>query len=528
MDLADLISGLSRSGAYPHPAGTVRVAQTHASVVFLAGEHAYKVKKPVDLGFLDFSTLEKRRACCEAEVRLNRRLAPDVYLGVVPITATAGGAVVGGAGDPIEYAVHMRRLDQGRHLAALLERGELDGGLLERVAARLAAFHAAAAGGPEVAASASFPNVAGNCLDNYALAGGFVGDTISRAVLERARALTAAELERRRPLIEARAGAGVPRDGHGDLRLEHVYHFPDEPPPRDLVVIDCVEFNDRLRRCDPVSDIAFLGMELEFHRRPELARAFTDAWFRSTRDDEGRALLPLYTSYRHAVRGKVRSLQAHEEEVAPPDRERARQRARAHFLLALGRLAPPGEKPCLVLAGGLPGTGKSTLARRLEAAAGFERISSDATRKRLAGIGETTPAGAPFGEGLYTPAWDERTYGECLLRATSLLFEGRRVLVDASFREERRRRAFLQAADDLGVPAIVLLCEAGEATARRRLADRTGDASDAGWEVYRAVAACWEAPGPETAARSRRLSTEGSTEQTVAAAQRLLANEGLA
>jgi uncharacterized protein len=315
MTLTELIAGLSDPAAHhPRPA-RVGVRQTHISAVFLTDGHAVKVKKPVALGFLDFSTPEKRRACCEREVALNRRLAPDVYLGVVPITRGPAGLRVGGDGEPVEWAVLMRRLPDDATLLARLRRGEVTPATVADLGRRLAAFHAAAEGGERVAAFGRFEAVAGNARDNFTQAEPAVGVAVSRAVFDRLSALTEAELTRLHPLIDRRAAAGVPRDTHGDLHLDHVYLFPDRPPPGDIVVVDCIEFNDRFRYADPVADLAFLVMDLGFHGRRDLAGALADAYFAAANDPDGRELLAFYTAYRAVVRAKVDGMQLAEPEV---------------------------------------------------------------------------------------------------------------------------------------------------------------------------------------------------------------------
>ena len=284
-----------------------------------------------------------------------------------------------------------------------------------------------------------------------------MNSTLSQTVFERLKRLTEEALARLRPLIEERARRGVPRDTHGDLHLDHVYLFLERQPPADLVIIDCIEFNERFRFSDPVADMAFLAMDLSFHGRKDLAQAFSEAYFQSTGDNKGRILAPFYTSYRAAVRGKVEGFELSEKEIPEDERITALAKARAHWLLALGELEEPGSKPCLVLVGGLPGSGKSTLARALAEHAGFCVLRSDLVRKELTGRAGQVPA-AEFGEGIYTSAWTERTYAACLRRAESLLFEGKRVLVDATFREEIQRIVFLGAAGRLSVPAVFLVC----------------------------------------------------------------------
>jgi hypothetical protein len=492
VDLVRLIGALGRPEAYPHPAEDIEIRQTHISVVALAGPYAYKVKKPVDLGFLDFTTMERRLHFCREEVRLNRRLASDVYLGVVPIVEADGGLVVDGDGDPIDYAVKMRRLPDRATLLERLGRHELECGTLCDLGRRVAAFHADAASGPAIARFGGWEVVAGNARENLEQSRRYVGLCLSEPVFDRLSALLEESLDALRPLIEARARDPVPRDTHGDLHLDHVYLFPDEDAPRDLVVIDCIEFSERFRYADPVADMAFLAMDLTFHGRSDLGRAFVDAYFDASGDGSGRALLPFYVAYRAAVRAKVEGMTAAETEVPEVERSVAIARARGQWLLALAQLEVPERRPALVLVGGLPGTGKSTLAEMLGREAGFQVVSSDRVRKELAGLSPETPAQAAFGGGMYSPEWHDRTYAECLERAEKLLFDGKRVIVDASFREAHRRRTFLQAALRWGVRPVVLVCTAAEETVRHRMAARRGVPSDADWGIHQAAAAAWE------------------------------------
>jgi aminoglycoside phosphotransferase family enzyme/predicted kinase len=517
MDVPTLLDALSRPAAYPHPVAAVEVRQTHVSLVFLAGNRAYKVKKPVALGFLDFSTLQRRRHFCAEEVRLNRRLAPSVYRGVVPITQEGDTVRVGGTGEVVEWAVEMERLPDAAQLAEYVARGEANDEVLARLGRRLAAFHAAAEAGPHIAAAGRFDVVAGNARENFTQSAAHVGVTLSHAVYRRLHDLTEQHLQRLRPLIEARAQRGVARDTHGDLRLDHVYLFPGRPPPDDMVVIDCIEFNERYRFADPVADMAFLYTDLLFCGRADLAGAFADAYFEAAGDAEGQTLLPFYTAYRAAVRGKVDGMKAAEDEVPAAQRQTARQHGRGRWLLALGQLEGPGRRPCLVPIGGLPGTGKSTLARGLAESACFDVIRSDAVRKELAGSREA-PAPSAFGAGLYAPEWTERTYAECLRRAEELLFEGRRVVIDASFREDGHRRWFLEAARRWSVPAVCLLCHATPQIVGARLQGRRGDVSYADWSVYLQAAARWEEPGPATRPFVRPLSADGDPQAALAAA----------
>jgi aminoglycoside phosphotransferase family enzyme/predicted kinase len=523
MDLAPLIDALSRPSAYPFPVDEVRVIQTHISAVFLAGPFAYKVKKPVNPGFLDFTTLDKRRHFCEEEVRLNRRLAPDVYLGVVPVVRNDGGLRFEGPGEPIEWAVKMRRLPAGATLHERLQADAVGPELVEALARKVADFHRKTPAPEAFRAASRFDVVAGNVREVFDTARPHVGATVSRAVFDRARRLIEDNLARLRPLIDARAARGLTCDAHGDLHLDHVCFFPERAPPDDLVCIDCIEFNERFRFIDPVADMAFAVMDFAFHGRRDLALTFAEAYFRAAGDDEGRPLLPLFTAYRAAVRGAVEGLAFAEAEVPAAEHAVALAGARGHWLLALAELEEPARRPCLVLVGGLQGTGKSTLAKALAERAGFELVRSDEVRKALA----ESPTDRRLAPGFYSPEWTERTYSECLRRAGERLFEGGRVLIDATFREESHRRMFLDAAVRWGVPALWLACRAEPATVRERLARRRGDVSDADWSVYLQAAARWEEPGPAARRALRLIETDGTPADAEALALRTLAEAGL-
>ncbi len=421
----------------------------------------------------------------------------------------------------------MERLPEEATLEKRLQRGEVGVELVEALARKVASFHARAEGGEHVSAFGRFEVVARNARENFDQAAPQVGTTLSQAVFCRLRALTEETLARLGPLIESRAARGMPRDTHGDLHLDHVYLFPDRKPPDDLVIIDCIEFNERFRFADPVSDMAFLVMDLVFHGRRELARAFAEEYFRASGSEESRALLPFYTAYRAAVRGKVEGFELLEKEIPEAERNAALAKARAHWLLALGELETPRRRPCLVLIGGLPGTGKSALAQGLAERADFRPIRSDLVRKELAGLPAQDSARYPFGEGIYAPAWTERTYAECLCRAEKLLFEGKRVIVDASFGEEKRRRAFLEAAARLGVPVVFILCQANPEVVRRRLECRRGDASDADWSIYQKASERWEGIGPITQETLRNIPTGGTKDQALARALGLLRESSL-
>jgi aminoglycoside phosphotransferase family enzyme/predicted kinase len=527
MELRPLIEALSDPAAYPHPTGAIEVHQTHISVVFLAGSFAYKIKKPVDLGFVSYSTPELRRRFCDEEVRLNRRLAPDVYLGVVPVTRQGTALRLEGTGEVVEWSVKMRRLPDSATLRAHLGRGSVGVDTMATLARRLALFHASADSGNHVSVGASFEAIAKNARENYEQSVAQIGKALSRSTLDRLQVRTEAVLANLRPFIDDRARRNIPRDTHGDLRLDHVYWFPERQPPADWTIVDCIEFDKRFRYADPVADVAFLAMELALAGSRNLATALTDAYLQASDDEEGRSLLSFYMAYRATVRGKVEGMKLAQPEISEAERSVARIRARALWLFALAELEAPGGKPCLILIAGLPGSGKSSLARALAARAGFAVIRSDEVRKGLAGQSGQGTGPAPFGEDLYSPDWNGRTYAECLRQAEAFLFEGGRVLIDASFREETQRRRFLSAAAQSGVAGWILLCRAEPDVIRDRLQRRQGDASDADQSIYEEIASRWEALGPSTRQVTREIATGGSRESALAQACAALEQIGL-
>jgi aminoglycoside phosphotransferase family enzyme/predicted kinase len=527
MNIAQLIEALSDPSAYPHAGESVQVQQTHISVVFLAGPFAYKIKKPVQFDFVDFSTLELRRFYCAEEVRLNRRLAGPIYHDVVPITRENSHLLVDGDGEVVEWAVQMDRLPEERTLLATVKSDQASPDQICTLAQRIAGFHSKADTGSEIAAYGRYEVVAGNARENLEQATRQIGQAIGAAVFQRLHVLTTAALAKLRPTIEKRAANGVIRETHGDLRLEHVYFFPDRPPPNDLIIIDCIEFNERFRYADPVSDVAFLVMDLLVHGRRDLAGVFAETYFQASGDEEGRSLLRYYVSYRAAVRAKVAGIKAQEPEVPQAERDEALAKARARWLLALAELEEPGRRPCLLLVGGLPGTGKSTLARALAEQANARVIRSDEVRKELAGVAEQESKPASFESGIYTAEWTERTYAECLRRADALLFEGNRVIVDATFAKEAWRNAFLDLAQRWGMPALFFVCRTEPEVVRTRLANRKKDVSDADWSVFVEAAARWELPGDRSRAALREVASANGPDSGVELALQHLRSLGL-
>ena len=526
MDIEALIEALSDTQAYPwlDPATPVEVIQTHISVVFLVGREVIKIHKPVDFGFLDFTSLTARRTDCEAEVAVNATLAPGVYRGVVGIYRDEGGRVfvtrepAEAPTEAIEWAVWMRRLPDSANFASLLARGQLGRPQLWGLAASLVAFYrdgqADAASHPELARLGDVETVAGNMRENFAQLDAIVDaarefrqpEPLDRDLIERLRLATESTFARVKGRIHARFEAGQTRDTHGDLRLEHVYslghtlaedrEFVSEEllearGRRELLIIHRIEFTPRFRWSDPIADVAFLAMDLRARGAWQLARCFVDDFATASEDPDVAKLLPFYSGYRATVRAKVAAMASTEAELGREAQAAARTEAAARARLALVELSRPRERPCLILVAGLPGTGKSLLARGLRETGEFTWIRADEVRKRLAGLNPFSPHASEVDQGLYTSDWSEKTYAACLSRAADVCCAGGRAMIDATFVDAARREAFVHAAVAWGVPVLMLVAHAPRELIRERLAARKGDPSDATFTVYEALAKRW-------------------------------------
>jgi hypothetical protein len=512
---ADLAVDLARPGAHPGDARAgegVEVVQTHLSWVFLTPARVVKLRKAVRLSFVDFGTRALRNEDCLREVRLNRRLAPDVYLGVAPLRRGPAGYAVGdvgealaggeGGGAPPEHAVVMRRLPDGRDALSLLEGGALEPTQLDAVAAVLARFHAEvglgrpapfdAARWREVLARPMAENLASLRESRPAGVAGEAIEAVERGFAARLAAL-GGELERRR-----QEGRAV--DGHGDVHLQHVWFEPGREAP---LLIDCVEFDAALRRIDAASEVAFLFMDLAYRARRDLAERFLRRYAERADDFGLYAVVDLHAAYRAAVRAKVAGLASRDAAIAAPQRAAAAASAARHLALAGEVLGPPRPAPLVALCGTV-GSGKSTAAERLADLLGGAVVSSDRTRKRLAGLAPEARAGAEVGAGLYEPEWTERTYRGVLERAAPVAASGRPALLDATFALAAQRAGALALAARLGVDAWLVEVRCSEATALARLARRARegrDPSDAGPELLAASRRRFEPPAEWPEAR---------------------------
>ncbi len=471
LETSELIKHLHDPACYDHPAGPVRVIETHISWVLLTGEFAYKIKKPLDLGFLDFSTLSQRlHACCD-EVQLNRRLAPDIYLDVVPITGTPAAPHVNGVGDTFEYAVKMRQFDADATLDRLDAAGGLTARHVETIAAVLARFHLdtcahAAPDSPWGSPDAIWKPVA----QNFAQIAPRLDDPADRAQLDALLRWSTAEHARLTPLMAARKRSGFVRECHGDLHLGNLAWIDDR-----LLVFDCIEFNPELRWIDIQSEIAFCHMDLLQRGHADWAWLFLNLWLEATGDYAGLALLRYYAVYRALVRAKVGAIRS--AQTAGPEHDAALAEVRTLLSLATALTQPP--PPHLTITHGLSGSGKTTVTRRLMQRPGAIRLRSDVERKRMAGLDALAQSGTGVGQALYAADATQRTYRQLAELAGALLDGGWPVIVDATFtarwqrdllRETARMRTRAFHVRDFPVPV---------ATLRERIVQRAQAGNDA-------------------------------------------------
>ncbi|NLV23262.1 MAG: AAA family ATPase [Deltaproteobacteria bacterium] len=488
MDIELMHQALMKKETYPEETAAVSFVETHASRLYLTDCHVYKIKKAVNFGFLDFSTLEKRRHFCTEEVRLNRRFAPATYLGVVPLRRSDSSLRFAGPGETIEYAVLMKRLPEKRMLDHLIA-ADVPGldQEMERLALYLAEMHRRAHPSAAGKRLSDLDIIRENWRENFAQTQPFAGKTIPPRGLAAARPLIEEFLERQAPLLRQREEKGFVRDLHGDLHSEHV--CLTDP----IQLYDCIEFNRRFRISDILSELAFLLMDLEFRRRRDLAAVLVKNYRRHIDWGDGADLLiPFYQAYRAWVRGKVTSLALAQH---GPDEEPygiLQQRARRYFNLAMGYLIPQ----TLILTCGLMGAGKSVLGAELAAATGMLHLRSDAQRKELAGIDPQSRVRDDFGQGIYGADMTDATYLALAEKARRALASGESVLVDASFGKNRHREIFQRFGSQLGVPVLLAHLHCNEDILRKRLRHRedTGeDISDGRLELLASQAATFEA-----------------------------------
>lgn len=463
--------------AYAHPVTHLKLRETHISWVVLTGRFAYKIKKPVRYAFIDASTLERRRFLCEEELRLNRRLAPHLYLDVIPIVRDDEQLKIGGHGEPVEFAVQMREFDPSQELAAQLEHHGVTAQDMSAFAAQIADSHFRAAVATAQGPFGTIQKIRAAMLANFALLRTHLGGARELELLNRLATWTDDSLAKLGPLIHSRRQSGMVRECHGDLHSRNIVRWQQQWMP-----FDCLEFDPDLRWIDVISDVAFLFMDLRSRHHHNLACEFLSRYLEETGDYAGLRLLPLYAAYLALVRAKVDALGA---ETAGADERRALE-ARLAERLATAVGFMDAAPPALVIMHGVTASGKSWFSEQLVSAAHALRIRSDLERKRLAGVAPLARRVFGVGEGAYSPATTQATYRRLLECAESALDGNCSVIIDATFLDPLHREMFRTLALRRRCRFLIISCISDAATLETRLETRAQNSLDPS-EATRAV-----------------------------------------
>jgi len=471
---SSLIESLLNPEAYAHPVESIEVIETHISWVILTGPFAYKIKKPIKLGFLDFRELSSRLFYCEEEVRLNRPWAPDVYLDVVPISMQAGRPIVGGDGTAIEYAVRMRQFNQDKRLDAELAANKLSDGDMDELADSIARQHQSANVIEPDGRDEKLSHIKCDMWDNLDAFEGVLAAEKLRAL----RQWTGRQLDRLDPVLQKRIDDGFVRECHGDLHLSNLVRLPT-----GITAFDCIEFSPEFRNIDVMCDIAFLVMDLVSRRRSDLAYRFLNRYLELTGDYGSMEIFSLYFVYRYLVRAKVAAIRSQErknDKCAKNDLSRMRKYCDMALEQSLDRTS------CLIVMHGLSGSGKTWVSTKLMSTLPAVRIRSDIERKRMFDLDETGDSGSGVARGIYTEAANSKLYGRMHELAATILRAGHDVILDASYLKFSERQRARQLAARYGAGFALIDCSASEKVLRYRLKSRSmlqRDASEAGTAI---------------------------------------------
>ena len=464
-----LIQQMMQPGFYPHPVKEpIQMIQTHVSYVLLTGDYAYKVKKPVNFGFLDYSTLELRQHFCDEELRLNQRGAAEIYLEVLPITQTYMQFELGGTGELVEYVLKMHQFPQETLFLSLYEEGKLTETLVEELGKVVADFHANAPTDEYIETFGKVSQVREAFDENYQQTEKYIGGAQTQSQFEETKNYTDYFFIEYRELLNSRIENQWIRECHGDLHLRNICLWSEK-----ILLFDCIEFNEPFRFVDVMYDVAFTVMDMEARGSRDLGNAFLNTYIEQTGDWEGLQILPLYLSRQSYVRAKVTSFLLDDPSVPDAEKDKAKETAAHYYKMAWEYTKPREGK--LILMSGVSGSGKSTVARKLARRIGAVHIRSDAVRKHLAGL----PLYERGGGDIYTKEMTDKTYARLLELGIKLAASGYPVILDAKYDREAVRSEALAQSQLHQLPLQILYCTASEEVLSSRLRTRTGDITDA-------------------------------------------------
>lgn len=503
---------LKDPGSYSHKPERVEIIQTHASVVAIAPPFVYKVKKAVNLGFLDFSTLAKRKYFCEREIYLNSRLCPGLYCGVIPITRNGDSLAFDGEGEVIDYAVQMKKLSEDGFLHHRVTRGELDERELDQVIEKLRTFYAEQEPESDIAEWGYIERIRTSTKENFEQTEAFVDRIIPRASYEAIQYYTNWFLDHQARLLNFRRVSRRILDCHGDLRLEHIHLAGDE-----VCIYDCIEFNDRLRYIDVASDTAFLAMDFDFHGRMDLGKYFVRRTCEALNDTDLLHVIDFYKCYRAYVKGKVEAIRSEEEEIPVEQQQKSRSVASRYFQLAL-RYSLFGSNPAVIVVMGRVGTGKTTIATLLSGIIGWDVLSSDLIRKEMAGVSLYERSDESVLTHLYSEGMTAKTYSMLRSGALDKTKQGEGVILDATYSRVDQRMELREVLQESGVQYCFVELVAPDELVIDRLSLRDvsePNISDARLDDFDLLDSRYQAPDALEDAFHFKVDTHRSTDVTL-------------
>ncbi len=486
MNQGMLFDHLKNPKFYGPQVTSVQLLQTHISYVALTGTYAYKVKKPVNFGFLDFSTLDKRKYYCEEELRLNKRLCPEMYLDVLPITKKDNTLELDGNGTIVEYALKMKEFPQECIMTNMLQQGNISEETIDHLINILIDFYNTQEPTEEINKYGELPSVKENIDENFNQTKPMVDITVTKELFKFIKDHVARFFERKKDVFGRRMKDGKIYDCHGDLHSGNIVVSGDT-----IHIFDCIEFNDRFRICDVASDVGFLAMDLDYLNHPYLSSYFIEKYIEKSRDFDVFSVLNFYKSYRAFVRGKVHGFQLNDPHIDPITKKRLLATAKKYFELSayytrLFSLDLEKNKPLLFLVAGLSGTGKSTVAHKIAVDYHATLINTDIVRKEAAGIDRFEQHHDQYNTGLYDPKKIDETYEQVMQRASTVLKKGENVVLDATFQKKKYREMAHHIAGKYHAQLIIVQCICPDLVVKKRLEERLRkkSVSDGRWEVY--------------------------------------------
>lgn len=471
--LPPLVQAMLRPEFYPHPvAEPIQLVQTHISYVLLTGELVYKLKKPMNYGFLDFSTLEKRKHFCHEELRLNQRGAAELYLDVLPIVQDGENFVLNGEGEAVEYVVKMQQFPQETLLSEMYDRGELSEQHLEALAKVLADFHKKSPTNDYILSFGEVAQIRQAIDENYDQTVNYIGVAQTQSQFDETKAYTDRLFAEQKPLFDQRIQNKWIRECHGDVHLRNICFWHNK-----ILLFDCIEFNEPFRFVDVMFDIAYIIMDFDARSRPDLSNLFLNAYLEQTGDWEGLQVLPLYLSRQAYVRAKVTSFLLDDSSIPETVKQESKETASRYYQLAWKYTQQKTGK--LIMMSGFSGSGKSTTARTLARQSGAIQIRSDAVRKHLGGVELDATGDAS----LYSLEMTQKTYDRLLDLGITLASQGYTVILDGKYDRQAVRSHAIKAAQAHQIPLEILHCTAPEDVLQKRIQQRQGDISDATTDV---------------------------------------------